>query len=102
VRIRLAVDYNFPLDLVVRTPKNLSWGLAEGDSFLREIVSKGKVLYAKAGEGVGSQGRELAAVRRSMTSGRPYGDADWVAATGEGLQIALTRIPPGRPRKTET
>src|SRR5271168_2419705 len=23
VRIRLAVDYNFPLDLIVRTPKNL-------------------------------------------------------------------------------
>src|SRR5216683_6470083 len=25
VRIRLRVDYNFPLDLLVRTPKNLSW-----------------------------------------------------------------------------
>src|SRR5438128_4216805 len=24
VRIRLSVDYNFPLDLLVRTPKNLS------------------------------------------------------------------------------
>src|SRR5205807_9010709 len=38
VRIRLSVDYNFPLDLLVRTPKNLSWRLAEGDSFLTEIV----------------------------------------------------------------
>src|SRR5438094_2556960 len=37
-RLRLAVHYNFPLDLLVRTPKNLSWRLAEGDSFLREIV----------------------------------------------------------------
>ena len=45
VRIRLAVDYRFPLDLLVRTPRNLAWRLAEGDSFLREIVSKGKVLY---------------------------------------------------------
>src|ERR1700738_781433 len=34
VRLRLAVDYNFPLDLLVRTPKNLSWRLAAGDSFL--------------------------------------------------------------------
>jgi uncharacterized protein len=101
VRIRLAVDYNFSLDLLVRTPKNLSWRLAEGDSFLREIVSKCKVLYAKASEGAGSQGRELAAVRRSMTSCRPYGGADWVAATVERLQIALTPSPPGRPRKTE-
>src|SRR5438132_8287782 len=37
VRIRLTVDYNFPLDLLVRTPKNLMWRLAEGDGFLSEI-----------------------------------------------------------------
>src|SRR5437660_6103380 len=36
VRIRLAVDHNFPLDLLVRTPRNMAWRLAEGDSFLRE------------------------------------------------------------------
>jgi predicted nucleotidyltransferase len=47
VRLRLAVDYNFPLDLLVRTPKNLSRRLAAGDSFLREVVAKGKVLYEK-------------------------------------------------------
>jgi predicted nucleotidyltransferase len=37
----------FPLDIIVRTPKNLKWRLEEGDSFHREIVSKGKVLYEK-------------------------------------------------------
>src|SRR6266851_8371042 len=47
VRIRLRVAYNFPLDLLVRTPKNLSWRLAEGDGFLSEIVKRGKVLYEK-------------------------------------------------------
>src|SRR5438552_778219 len=57
VRIRLAVDYSFPLDLIVRTPKNLSWRLAEGDSFLREVVSRGKVLYEKTDGGVGSESR---------------------------------------------
>src|SRR5258708_29701160 len=57
VRIRLTVDYNFPFDLLVRTPKNLAWRLAEGDSFLRAIVSKGKVLYEKADSGVGPQSR---------------------------------------------
>src|ERR1700752_2183333 len=41
VRVRLSVDYNFPLDLLVRTPKNLSGRLAEGDSFLREIMARG-------------------------------------------------------------
>src|SRR5438309_3190379 len=54
LRIRLAVDCRFPLDLPVRTPRNLAWRLAEGDSFLREVVSKGKVLYEKADQGVGS------------------------------------------------
>jgi predicted nucleotidyltransferase len=49
VRIRLAVDYNFPLDLLVRTPKNLAWRLAEGDSFLCEVMSRGNVLYQRAG-----------------------------------------------------
>src|SRR5260370_39940941 len=66
LRIRLAVDYRFPLDLLVRTPRNLAWRLAEGDSFLREVVSKGKVLYEKADQGVGSKGR-IGLPRRSPT-----------------------------------
>src|SRR5438045_6206428 len=40
VRISLAVDNRFPLDLIVRTPKNMAWRLAEGDSFLREVMSQ--------------------------------------------------------------
>ena len=45
VKIELACDPPFPLDIIVRTPKNVRWRLAEGDSFLREIMDKGKVLY---------------------------------------------------------
>src|SRR5262245_48998211 len=37
VRIDLACDPPFPLDLIVRTPKNMKWRLEEGDSFLQEI-----------------------------------------------------------------
>ncbi len=48
VRISLDIDPPFALDIIVRTPKNMHWRLEEGDSFLREIVSKGKVLYEKA------------------------------------------------------
>src|ERR1700724_3356644 len=44
-RIRFAVEHPFPIDLIVRTPKELKWRLEEGDWFLREIVAKGKVLY---------------------------------------------------------
>src|SRR3954466_12230163 len=47
VKICQAVDYQFPLDLLVRTPKNLAWRLEEGDYFLREVVTRGKVLYEK-------------------------------------------------------
>jgi predicted nucleotidyltransferase len=47
VKICSTVDYNFPLDLLVRTPRNLAWRLAEGDSFLREVMERGKVLYGK-------------------------------------------------------
>jgi predicted nucleotidyltransferase len=45
VRIDRAVDPLFPLDLIVCTPKNIAWRLKEGDFFLREIMTKGKVLY---------------------------------------------------------
>src|SRR3954470_1951721 len=47
VKISLAIDPPFPLDIIVRTPNNMHWRLEEGDSFLREIVAGGKVLYEK-------------------------------------------------------
>jgi uncharacterized protein len=56
VRIDRVVDPAFPLDLIVCTPKNISWRLKEGDSFLCEIMTKGKVLYEKADEPMGSKG----------------------------------------------
>jgi predicted nucleotidyltransferase len=46
-RIELACESYFPLDIIVRTPENKAWRLEEGDSFLRDIVSRGKVLYKK-------------------------------------------------------
>jgi molybdopterin converting factor small subunit len=33
------------LDLIVRTPEDLRWRLEEGDWFMREVMSKGTVLY---------------------------------------------------------
>jgi predicted nucleotidyltransferase len=70
VKICLAVDYHFPLDLLVRTPKNLAWRLAEGDSFLREVLDRGKVLYEKTDGGVGPQGRGRLP-RRTETRSKP-------------------------------
>ncbi len=37
----------FPLDVLVRTPEELERRLAIGDGFLREVMERGKVLYAR-------------------------------------------------------
>src|ERR1700719_392894 len=55
VRIDRALDPPFPLDLIVRTPRNLKWRLDEGDSFLREVITRGKVLYEKTDGGLGKK-----------------------------------------------
>ena len=44
--------------------------------------------------------KELAAVRRSVTSGRPFGPAAWVEQTAARLGLNLAPRPRGRPRKT--
>jgi putative transposase len=46
--------------------------------------------------------RELAAVRRAVVSGRPFGADGWVAATAQRLGLALTSRPRGRPRQQPT
>lgn len=73
LRISLAVQAPFPLDLIVRTPHNMRWRLAEGDSFLREIVSKGKVLYEAHDRGMGTKGRGRSPRRKTARAviGRP-------------------------------
>jgi predicted nucleotidyltransferase len=57
VRIDEAIEPGFFLDVIVRTPKTLERRLRWGDWFLREIVTRGQVLYEKADGGVARQGR---------------------------------------------
>ena len=57
VQIRWKLTAPFPMDLIVRTPKEMKWRLEEGECFLTHIVSKGKVLYEKGDARVGTQGR---------------------------------------------
>jgi predicted nucleotidyltransferase len=68
VQIQWALAAPFPMDLIVRTPKNMKWRLEEGNSFLTEIVSKGKVLYEKIDTGVGAQGRSRSRRRPAKQS----------------------------------
>lgn len=56
-KIHTTIMPPFPLDLIVRTPKNMKWRLEEGDSFLREIVARGKVLHEKHDARMGAKGR---------------------------------------------
>lgn len=44
-RIRLACPQSFPMDLMVRSPAEVRRRMAMGDSFLREVMSKGIVLH---------------------------------------------------------
>ena len=43
--IRTAVPKSFPLDLLVKDPGDIAWRLEEGDCFLQDVFSKGRVLY---------------------------------------------------------
>lgn len=48
VEIQLKIRFPFPVDLLVRTPEKIRERLDLGDGFMREIVTKGKVLYEAA------------------------------------------------------
>src|SRR5436190_582168 len=56
-KIHWALQPPFPLDIIVRTPTSLNWRLAEGGSFLSEIVSRGKTLYVAPHPSLGKKGR---------------------------------------------
>jgi hypothetical protein len=71
VKICLAVERRFALDLIVRKPKDLEWRLAEGDWFLREIVSKGKVLHEAPHSGMGATSRKRFPVGHSARPRKP-------------------------------
>lgn len=56
-KIRWQLAAPFAMDLLVRTPKEMKWRLEEGESFLTEITSKGKILYEKDDRRMGEQSR---------------------------------------------
>jgi predicted nucleotidyltransferase len=58
VEIRTAVQFPFPLDLIVRTPAQVSERISLGDPFFQEILEKGIVLYEATDGGMDRQGGE--------------------------------------------
>ena len=43
--ISKSLDHIFPLDILVKSPDEVRWRLDEGDPFVREVITRGKVLY---------------------------------------------------------
>ena len=56
VKILQALDYDFALDLLVRSPAEVRQRLQWGDCFIQEVLSKGKVLYEIPDTRVGRKG----------------------------------------------
>jgi uncharacterized protein len=44
--IRMTLPVTIPIDVIVRSPKKIQERLSMGDFFIREIMEKGKILYA--------------------------------------------------------
>jgi predicted nucleotidyltransferase len=57
IRISLAFDHPFSLDLIVRTPKQVERGLKDSNWFLQEVIGAGKILYEVRNGEMSSQGR---------------------------------------------
>jgi predicted nucleotidyltransferase len=48
LEIRRRVSAGFPVDILVRAPEDIARRLRDGDSFITEVMSKGRVLYEGA------------------------------------------------------
>jgi uncharacterized protein len=71
VRIDEAIEERgFPLDLLMCTPAALMNRLRWGDSFIQEIVARGKVLYEKSHAPVGAEGRKRSRRRSAAIQGQ--------------------------------
>ncbi|NJM09003.1 nucleotidyltransferase domain-containing protein [Candidatus Gracilibacteria bacterium] len=57
IEILNRLNPTFPIDLLVRTPREIEERLALNDMFLRDIVTRGRLLYAATNRGMGRQGR---------------------------------------------
>ncbi len=47
VKILTNIEYHIPLDLIVRSKKQISQRIEMGDFFLTDIIEKGTVVYEK-------------------------------------------------------
>lgn len=49
VDISSSLRHSFPMDIVVRTPRDIEKRLKAGDFFVKDIIENGKILYERTG-----------------------------------------------------
>jgi predicted nucleotidyltransferase len=94
-RIQLAFEPVLPLDILVRTPQRLRRRLAEGDAFLREVMTLGTVLYEKRNPRLGPQ-RSSTTADPPFWGGAPLGRFSAPLLSLLDLQVQGVRPLPGR------
>lgn len=57
VRILNHIDVLAPIDLLIRSPEEIRERIKIGDSFIREIIERGKVIYEATHARMGREGR---------------------------------------------
>src|SRR6266446_6917338 len=97
VRILWRLAAPFPVDLIVRTPKEMKWRLAEGESFTTTIVSQGKILYEKGEARMGQKSRAGLGAGRARKPKQT--SRSCLAALGREGQVFLAANWPGRRRR---
>jgi putative transposase len=79
------------------------WRMVEGDRVTKSLLAKWPVTrprrWLELVNAPQTQG-ELAAIRRCVQRGSPYGDENWTERTVQKLGLESTLRPRGRPRKT--
>lgn len=102
IKIHLATMPPFPIDIIVRTPAEMRWRLAERESFLVEVVERGKVLYEKRwrpSAGPGASARNAAPFSASNRHARSHVDpSSRFFASSAGI-LRLTKLTARAPSK---
>ncbi len=50
IEVILSVAHKFPMDILVRSPREIDKRLQMGDPFIRDIIEQGVVLYERPGK----------------------------------------------------
>jgi predicted nucleotidyltransferase len=103
IRIDLAFERPFSVDVHVRTPYQIQQGLKEGDCdwFLREVIEKGKVLYEAPDGSVGSlRRRGLASGKRSRRQNTSAAKRGLLPLPASSREVSQSP-PPGTRRRSD-